>query len=102
MNYRYQNIKDTKNGQEGSLFYTNNIYPDIPITNEDSYVITVLGDRLDLLAFDFYGDTSYWWVIASANALSGDSLYLEPGSQIRIPASLSSVLSQYRYENNVR
>lgn len=102
MNYRYQNIRTSKNGQEGSQFYTNNVYPDIPPTNEDSYVITVLGDRLDLLAFDFYGDTNYWWVIASANALPGDSLYLEPGSQIRIPADLSSVLNQYRSENNIR
>lgn len=102
MNYRYQNIRTTKNGQEGNQFYSNNVYPDIPLTNEDSYIITVLGDRLDLIAFDFYGDTSYWWVIASANALSGDSLYLEPGAQIRIPANLSSVLNQYRYENNIR
>lgn len=102
MNYRYQNIRTTKNSQEGNQFYSNNVYPDIPLTNEDSYVITVLGDRLDLLAFDFYGDTSYWWVIASANALSGDSLYLEPGAQIRIPANLSSVLNQYRQENNIR
>ena len=101
MNYRYQNIKITKNSQQGNQFYANNVYPDIPLTNEDSYVITVLGDRLDLLALDFYGDTSYWWVIASANALSGDSLYLEPGSQVRIPADLSLVLNQYRYENNI-
>lgn len=102
MNYRYQNIKAIKNSQAGSQYYVNNIYPDIPYTEGDNYVITVLGDRLDLLAFDFYGDTSYWWVIASANALSGDSLYLEPGSQIRIPNDLSGILNQYRYTNNVR
>jgi nucleoid-associated protein YgaU len=102
MNYRYQNISSIKNSQEGSEYFANNIYPDIPYTENDSYVITVLGDRLDLLAFDFYGDTSYWWVIASANSLSGDSLYLEPGSQIRIPADLSGILNQYRYTNNIR
>ena len=101
MNYRYQNIKITKNSQQGNEFYSNNIYPDIPVTNQDSYVIAVLGDRLDLLALDFYGDTSYWWVIASANSLPGDSLYLEPGSQVRIPADLSLVLNEYRYENNI-
>jgi len=62
----------------------------------------VLGDRLDLLAFDFYGDTSYWWVIASANALPGDSLYLEPGMQLRIPVNLSAAISQYNYTNTTR
>ncbi len=102
MNYRYQNISSIKNSQQGNEYYVNNIYPDIPYTEGDSYVITVLGDRLDLLAFDFYGDSSYWWVIASANALSGDSLYLEPGSQIRIPNDLSGILNQYRYKNNIR
>lgn len=102
MNYRYQNIKTTKNTQLGSQFYINNVYPEIPLSESDSYVITVLGDRLDLLAFDFYGDISYWWIIASANALPGDSLYLEPGSQIRIPSNLSGILNSYNYQNNTR
>jgi hypothetical protein len=102
MSYRYQNIKIVKYESTGSQYYSNNVYPDIPLSNEDDYVITVLGDRLDLLAFDFYGDTSYWWVIASANALPGDSLYLEPGMQIRIPSDLASVLNQYSYENTTR
>jgi hypothetical protein len=98
MNYRYQNIEVTKNNI-GERYYSNNIYPDIPLSNDDSYVIPVLGDRLDLLAFDFYGDTSFWWVIASANSLSGDSLYLEPGIQLRIPSDLASVINQYKQAN---
>jgi len=102
MNYRYQNIEYIKYQATGSQYYVNNIYPDIPLSNDDNYVITVLGDRLDLLAFDFYGDTSYWWVIASANALPGDSLYLEPGMQLRIPVNLSAAISQYNYTNITR
>jgi hypothetical protein len=102
MNYRYQNIQQTKYEATGSQYYVNNIYPDIPLSNEDNYVITVLGDRLDLLAFDFYGDTSFWWVIASANALPGDSLYLEPGTQLRIPVDISGILNQYKLTNATR
>ena len=102
MSDRYQNIKQIKYQDTGSQYYVNNIYPDIPLSNDDDYVITVLGDRLDLLAFDFYGDTSYWWVIASANALPGDSLYLEPGMQLRIPVNLSAAISQYNYTNTTR
>lgn len=102
MSYRYQNIKEVKYESTGSQYYINNIYPDIPLSNEDNYVITVLGDRLDLLAFDFYGDTSYWWVIASANSLPGDSLYLEPGTQLRIPVNLLAAISQYNYTNTTR
>lgn len=102
MNYRYQNIEQVKYQATGSEYYTNNIYPDIPYSNNDDYVITVLGDRLDLLAFDFYGDTSYWWVIASANALPGDSLYLEPGMQLRIPVDLAGIINQYKLTNAIR
>lgn len=102
MNYRYQNIDITKFEDKGAQYYTNNLYPDIPFSEEDSYVIAVLGDRLDLLALDFYGDTSFWWVIASANSLPGDSLYLEPGSQVRIPSNISAIMNQYKSLNIVR
>jgi len=99
MNYRYQNIKIVRDETNANQRYSNNVYPDIPYSEEDSYVITVLGDRLDLLAQNFYGDVSFWWIIASANSLPGDSLYLEPGSQVRIPANITSVLNQYKNFN---
>lgn len=102
MQSRYQNIQITKYQDKGDQYYLNNIYPEIPLSENDNYVIATLGDRLDLLAFDFYGDTSFWWIIASANALPGDSLYLEPGLQLRIPDDVSLVLNQYKYTNLTR
>jgi hypothetical protein len=102
MQSRYQNIKITKYQDKGDQYYLNNIYPDIPLSENDSYVISTLGDRLDLLALDFYGDVSFWWIIASANALSGDSLYIEPGLQIRIPNDISAIINQYKLVNTLR
>lgn len=99
---RYQNIQITKYQNKGIQYYLNNIYPEIPLSENDNYIISTLGDRLDLLALDFYGDTSFWWVIASANALSGDSLYIEPGLQIRIPNDISIIINQYKYTNITR
>jgi hypothetical protein len=99
---RYQNIQATRNSLRGLQFYVNAIYPDIPITNNDSYVITTLGDRLDLMALDFYGDTGYWVFIASANALPGDSLFPPVGMQLRLPADLSAILNEYKSVNTVR
>lgn len=101
MNYRYQNIQVVKNNT-GQRYYSNNIYPDIPLSNSDNYVITVLGDRLDLIAFDFYGDTSLWWIIASANAMTGDSLYIEPGTQLRIPVNVVEIINEYKQVNSIR
>jgi nucleoid-associated protein YgaU len=102
MNYRYQNIDVIKYAATGSEYYVNNVYPEIPPTNDDNYVITVLGDRLDLLAFDFYGDSTFWWVIASANSLPGDSLLVEPGTQLRIPVDLSAAINNYKIVNATR
>lgn len=102
MNYRYQNVQVTKESGTGERYYLNNLYPQIPFSPNDTYVITVFGDRLDLLAFDYYGDASLWWVVASANALPGDSLYPEPGMQLRIPANLPSVLNTYNSVNSSR
>ena len=100
--YRYQSIETKRVNQVGKTFYENNIYPDILEIEGDNYVITVLGDRLDLMAQDFYGDTSYWWVIASANALPGDSIFPPIGAQLRIPANLQAAINSYKNINIVR
>jgi hypothetical protein len=98
---RYISIQTTKN-QEGRKYYVNNIYPDILPTGNDIYVITTLGDRLDLLAYQYYKDTSLWWIIASANALPGDSLSPPVGIQLRIPSDIQSILGTYGQINRNR
>jgi hypothetical protein len=100
MQSRYQNIPILKLNVTGSLYYRNNIYPTIAPTNTDYYVITTVGDRLDLLAYDFYQDSSLWWIIASANALPGDSIYPPIGVQLRIPTDPQRVISSYNLQNN--
>ena len=99
---RYQNIKTTKQDAVGSQYYVNNIYPDVPVTDSDQYVITVLGDRMDLLAQDVYGDSSLWWIIASANNLPGDSLVPPIGQQLRIPTNIQSIINNYNTINRIR
>ncbi len=97
---RYLSIQTTKLNQTGSLYYQTNVYPDIAPTNQDYYVITTIGDRLDLLAFNFYKDSSLWWVIASANALPGDSIYPPIGMQLRIPINVQDIVNNYKAVNN--
>ena len=99
---RYQTIETTKLNVTGSLYYVTNVYPEIAPTDNDYYVITTVDDRLDLLAFDFYQDSSLWWIISSANALPGDSIYPPVGIQLRIPQDIQSILTTYNRVNNVR
>ena len=105
MFYRYQKMKITNSADVetfGTQYYVNNIYPDVPILETDYYVITVLGDRLDLLAQDIYGDSSLWWILASANNLPGDSLVPPIGQQLRIPSDIQSIINNYDSVNKIR
>lgn len=97
---RYENIKTTRTNVTGSQYYRTNVYPAIQPINSDYYVITTVDDRLDLIALDFYQDSSLWWIIASANALPGDSIYPPPGTQLRIPVNISQILNNYNLVNN--
>jgi hypothetical protein len=46
--------------------------------------------RLDILAFEAYGDASLWWIIAAASGI-GWSLQLSAGTYIRVPTDLNAV-----------
>ena len=50
-----------------------------------------LGDRYEKLAFESYGDSKYWWVIASFNKKPTES-FNNPGDVIKIPINLSDAL----------
>ena len=68
--------------------YTTTFYSNVPESNSDIYVITQQGDRLDNLAFQYYGSSSYWWFIANINNLN--KMNLEPGLRLRIPISVAN------------
>lgn len=91
---RYENI-GTYKGIGGKVIYLPTKYPSLVPTNEDYYIISKDQDRLDLLAYDFYGDSTLWWVIAMANDLPGDSMFLPLGFQLRIPADVDAALNAF-------
>ena len=76
---RYSN-NIAKNGK-----YQTSRYPIISATSDDVYIIAREGDRLDLLANQFYGDVSLWWYIAKANGLT--FMTIPTGTSLRIPST---------------
>ena len=54
----------------------------------DTYITTTTPDRLDKLANDFYGDSQFWWIIASANGLGKGTLIVPENTTIRIPEKI--------------
>tara|TARA_Y100000592_G_scaffold87476_1_gene142094 strand:+ start:14103 stop:14411 length:309 start_codon:yes stop_codon:yes gene_type:complete len=97
MSDRLLHSKTLKNSQ-GKRYYRHLKYPSIPYSINDLYVSTVSGDRLDLLAHQFYKDVDLWWVISTANPdiIRRDSFILDEGLEIRIPADIESIKSQFK------
>lgn len=76
-------------------------YPDIPLNENDIFIYTIRGDRLDNLSYQFYGDSTLWWVIQVANPdLPNDSLYPTLGFQLRIPSDINQVLRNFEKLNS--
>lgn len=77
------------------------VYPDIPLSETDVYMYTIRGDRLDNLAYQFYGDPTLWWILSVANPdLPNDSLYPTIGFQLRIPQNINTIINSYNRLNS--
>ena len=98
---RYSNIELRKT-DTGIKYKRNLIFPEIPESLNDLYVITTAGDRYDTLALNYYQDSSLWWIIAGVNNSKKDSLAVQPGTQLRIPMDIQGVLDAFNDVNNDR
>tara|TARA_R110001606_G_scaffold39562_1_gene108981 strand:- start:542 stop:850 length:309 start_codon:yes stop_codon:yes gene_type:complete len=78
-------------------------YPTIPLSVNDIYATTLIGDRVDLIANQFYNNVDLWWVITTANpdVIRRDSFNLKPGLQIRIPSPdrITNILKSFEQLN---
>jgi hypothetical protein len=99
---RYEN-PTIKHTLQGKRYYKQKYYPNVPLSETDDYVITTIGDRLDSLAYSYYRDSTLWWIISAANNnVTKGSLFPEPGTQLRIPTNINSVISLYNQYNITR
>ena len=91
----------TKKHSKGFNYFKPLKYPNIPLSINDIYVITTVGDRLDSLAHQFYNDVRLWWIIASANKdiVRRDSFGLKAGLEIRIPHNIDKILRSFENIN---
>jgi len=96
---RYSKIPKRIN-EEGTQFYSTTKYPEVAISDNDLYVITEIGDRFDLLADQYYGDSTLWWAISSANYGSKQDSYYPPiGVQLRIPSNVQGLVVNFEKLN---
>ncbi len=91
--------------------YQTTRYPEIPLSDNDIYVYSSQGDRFDILANQYYGDQTLWWIISIANtAVAGtslpsdlpqNSLIIPEGTQVRIPSNYNAIITSFNLLNNI-
>jgi phage tail protein X len=91
---RYEN-NETKKLNDGRVVYKSKLYPKIPKSDQDIYIVTQTGDRLDTLAYQFYENSSLWWIIASANNVHDAPFALPDGTELRIPMNYVSIMNNF-------
>lgn len=95
---RYENIKVT-NRYDGKRIYTTTYYPTIAEASTDIIIISGESDYLDTLAYNYYKDSSLYWIIAIANNLGNGRLSIPPGTSLRIPTNIQDIINQFNRIN---
>ena len=93
---RYSFSTNLKNSLGKNFIGISNATPKIfrAVENQRiNYSVHILeeGERLDYLAGIYYGDSSFWWVLAASSGI-GYALQVPPGTVIRVPSSIADVL----------
>lgn len=71
---------------EGYEYWDTSVYPEIKDQTDDLRYQVCGDDRIDMLAYKFYGTPTLWWVIAVANDLEILPSDLSVGQILRIPS----------------
>lgn len=69
----------------GKQYYLADTLPDVKTTESDKTYKARSGERLENIAYKFYGDPTYWWIIAKANGLTDGRFALNDGQVLTIP-----------------
>lgn len=85
---RYQEYTEIIKNDEGKRRYSTLYYPKFEKKSTDKYIISKASDRLDLLAYQYYGDSRYWIILAKVNKLYNATLRIPIGMRLRIPFPL--------------
>jgi len=99
---RYITSKVIRTTKDETTKHATSFVPNIERENTDLFIRTRAGDRLDLLAHEFYKDVTLWWIIASVNNLGKGSFAVPPGTRLRVPMDINAIIEKYRDFNQNR
>ena len=70
--------------------YASTIFSPVPASVNDRIIRITSAERLDKLALDFYGDATWWPVIASTNQIKRGTLVIPANTRLLIPSAESA------------
>lgn len=82
---RYDEHAEIILASQGKRRYSTMYYPTFPRKTSDTYIISKRSDRLDNLAYTYYQDPRFYWIIQRSNSLPQGSFMIPPGTRLRIP-----------------
>ena len=85
---RYESVSDVIKDRTVKRYSTSR-YPFVPFRDTDIYIIGRSRQRLDNLAYEYYGDPKLWWVIAEVNNIGKGTLSVPVNKRLRIPYPIS-------------
>lgn len=80
---------------DGRRVFRSKLNPNVPLRDDDIYVVTQTGDRLDTIAAKYYNDASRWWILAAANKIHGADLGCKDGTVLRIPQNYIEIETKF-------
>ena len=83
----------------GNRVQKTTLYPEIKVADGDQFVYPLDGDRLENLAYRYYGDSTLWWIIAKANKIKDGSFALKPDEKLRIPSNIAQITNDLQSIN---
>lgn len=89
----------TQTRWDGKQVYKSTIYPIVKPSTSDVLITASETDYLDILAQRYYNDPTLWWIIASVNNLGKGRMSIEPGTQVRIPSDIVSIINDFKRMN---
>lgn len=89
-NSRYSKLRRLYDNKKGVYFHETYIQKFVDESDSDQFFTVTESEknRLDIIAYSFYGTAKYWWVIATANYII-DPFDVPVGTYLRIPPIVS-------------
>jgi len=82
---RYINSPTISKTEKGKRYYST-VIPTNPKKELFVYEYTArMGDRWDTIAYKYLGNAALWYVVANANNALNGSIFIKPGTVIKIP-----------------